>query len=322
VGERHESRWGEYLPFVKTGFGIIGLLRNILAIYTIASTGGSHLDGLPFLSPVLWLDIVLVYDLVSNYTLTRFLSYPVAILGFGMWVVCFWLIIGYCFLGYGTRQYQVLNVPDYCQTLGISWQTDPRRANYVRLQAIIFLSATAGFSVALFSYLKIYLPSREQWDVPTQQEAATRYVPPPPPPEPAPETEIQRIIKRFGDWKKKVLGRLPKYPAGEQRELTLLPSITIPRVGTFRGRTVLVKTPRLKKPELHLSEHLTTIVMIFVLFPFIAGFVMAVILNSHAYLLLGQKGCYGSYVSGRFGYLDLQFVNFRVKLSTWLGLNT
>jgi hypothetical protein len=117
--------------------------------YTIASTGGDQLDGLPFLSPVLWLDIVLVFDLVSNYSMIKFLSYPVAILGCGMWVVCLWLSIG-CFLGYGTRQYQVLNIPDYCQTLG------------VRMQVIIFLSATASFGVALFSYLKVYLPSRRR----------------------------------------------------------------------------------------------------------------------------------------------------------------
>jgi len=324
VGPREESRslWGTYLPYVKIAFGFIGLLRNGLAIYTIASTGGDQLDGLPFLSPVLWLDIVLVFDLVSNYSMIKFLSYPVAILGCRMWVICLWLSIGYCFLGYGTRQYQVLNIPDYCQTLGVSWQTDPRRANYVRMQVIIFSSATAGFGVALFSYLKIYLPSRRRWNVPTEQEAATRFVAPIAPSEPAPETWIQRRIKQFGVWKRKVLGRLPRYPAGEQRELTLLRPFTIPYVGPFRGRTVLFRAPAFKKPELHLSEHLTTIVQIFVLFPFIAGFLMAVILNSHAYLLLGQKGCYGSYVSGRFGYLDLQLVNFRVKLSTWLGLNT
>src|SRR2546423_3851338 len=99
---------------------------------------------------------------------------------------------------------------------------------YVRLQAIIFLSATAGFSAALFIYLKVYLPSRAQWNVPTQQEAATRYVAPVPPPEPAPETDIQRIIKRLDDWKKMVLGCLPNYLAGQERELTLLPRITIP----------------------------------------------------------------------------------------------
>jgi hypothetical protein len=286
-----------------------------LAIYTIVSTGA--LDGLPFLSPVLWLDIVLVYDIAHNYSLTRWLSYPVAVLGFGMWVVCFWLCVGYCFLGYGTRQYQALHIPDYCQSLDISWQTDPRRGNFVRLQVIILLSATAGFIVALSRYLRTrYWPQRAARDV-LQQATRDRLNAPAPQ---APEGSFQRRMQKFGEWKRKVFGSLPTYPGGEERTLTFIPSITIPRVGRFRGRRVLVKLP--KVPELHLSEYLTVIVMFFVLFPFIAGFIMAVILNSHAYLLLGRKGCYGSYVSGRLGYLDLEFVNFRVKLSTWLGLNT
>ena len=72
-----------------------------------------------------------------------------------MYLVCFWLVIGYCFLGYGTRQYEPLNIPPYCQTLGISRQTDPRRRNFVRLQAVIFISASVGFVVAIIHYFQL-----------------------------------------------------------------------------------------------------------------------------------------------------------------------
>lgn len=126
-----------------------------------------------------------------------------------------------------------------------------------------------------------------------------------------PQSQIFNSVKWFGDWKNKVFGSLPKYPSGQHRPVTLLPAITIPTVGQFRGRTVLVRIPNLKRPQLHLSERLTTIVMSL---PFIAGFIMAVVLNSHAYLRLGKKGCYGSYVSGRFGDLDFTICQFSCKV--------
>jgi len=61
---------------------------------------------------------------------------------------------------------------------------------------------------AVHHILKRLVRSRRQWNVPTQPRAGARFAPHPPP-EPAPKTRIQRMIKRFGDWKKKVpvLGR-------------------------------------------------------------------------------------------------------------------
>ena len=291
------------MGFVKVGFGVAGLAKNGIALYDVISYKGSY-DSIPFLSPVLWLDMALISDLLYSNGKTRPLSYLAAGGGFGMYIICFWLLIGYCFLGYGTRQYEALNIPQYCQNLGVSWQTDPRRRNFVRLQVIIF--------VAIVSYLRLK-SSREIWAVPTLGEAAARDL------RLAQENVSQGFIQRtaasFGQWKRKQFGGSKK----EGPEPMLEPT-TEPRSITILGRPV--KIPRIPKPKLDLSEHLNTIVMMFVLFPFLAGVGLAAALNWHSYLLLGQKGCYASYVSGRWGYVDLELINFRVKLATWLGLNT
>jgi len=301
------------------GFGAVGLARNAVAIYDIVSYKASSFDGLPFLSPVLWLDMILVYDIAYSDPKTRPISYLAAGVGGGMYLVCFWLCVGCCFLGYGTRQYQALNIPQYCQNLGVSWQTDPRRKNFVRLQVVIFASASVGFIVAVVSYIRTERLKR-RYAVPTREESAARDVARrrrPTAQENAPMGFIQRRVKSFGEWKEKVFGKLPKYPAGQQWSIPVLP-----KTKTSKGRRILFTIPTFQKPKLEISEHLTKVVMVFVVLPFIAGFIMAVILNDHAYLLLGQKGCYGSYVSGRFGYLDLELINFRIKLATWLGLYT
>ena len=262
--------------------------------------------------------MVLVYDLAQHYLRPRVISNVIAVLGGCMYLVCFWLTIGYCFLGYGTRQYQALNIPPYCQSLGVSWQTDPRRKNFVRMQVVIFLSASVGFIVAV-----VYYRTRERAKKREKQREAARSAeanaPVPaetaPPDNPvevnAPKGFFHRQLKKFGEWKTRVSAKVPKYPAGQRFE------VTMPKVGRFGGGTIPFTMPTFR-----LSEQLTKIVLAFVLFPVVAGFIMAVILNDHAYLLLGQKGCYASYVSSRWGYLDLELLTFKVKLATWLGLNT
>jgi hypothetical protein len=231
-----------------------------------------------------------------------------------MYGVCFWLVMGYCFLGYGIRQYQPLNIPPYCQSLDISWQTDPRRPNFVRMQVIIFVSASVGFLVALIAYVRPQIreyrelkEEQRRHAVPTEAEAAARARREAR--ENAPKGYIEGQLQRFGEWKGGIFASLPK--GGEKY------SVKMPQLGRFGGNIINVPIP-----ELHASEFLVPVVMAFVVLPFIAGFLMAIVLNSHKYLLLGQEGCYASYVSSCWGYLDLQLLNFRIKLATWLGLNT
>ena len=306
------------MGFVKVGLAAVGLAKNGVALYDVISYKGSY-NSIPFLSPVLWLDMALVSDLLYSNENTQPLSFLAAGTGFGMFIVCFWLLIGYCFLGYGTTQYEALDIPQYCQTLGISWQTDPRRRNFVRMQVIIFLSATLGFFVAIVSYFKVKA-SRENWNVPTLGEAAARNFRLER--ENASQGFIQRAAKRFGEWKKRHFGAGKiegQQPMPENNPGPISFPI-LPAFGRFKGRRLDI--PKIQKPKLELSEHLNTIVMMFVLFPFLAGVGLAAALNWNSYLLLGQKGCYASYVSGRWGYLDLELINFRIKLATWLGLNT
>jgi hypothetical protein len=60
-----------------------------------------------------------------------------------------------------------------------------------------------------------------------------------------------------------------------------------------------------------------------IILPSAIGIIVAAVLNGHSYLVLGQSpGCYASYVSARFGYIDLYFVEWPIKLATWIGLNT
>jgi hypothetical protein len=59
-----------------------------------------------------------------------------------------------------------------------------------------------------------------------------------------------------------------------------------------------------------------------IVLPSVAGMILACVLHSHNYLLLSQGSCYASYVSGRFAYIDLYFVYWKLKLEAWIGLNT
>lgn len=307
--------WKTVKNFVKIGFGFAGLARNGVALYDIFSHIGAF-NTLPFLSPVLWLDMALVYDIARLHEKTQPLAYLAVAAGVGMLFVCFWLVIGYSFLGYGTRQYQALNIPPYCQDLGVSWETDPRRRNFVRMQAVLFLSAAIGMVVAAISYNWLK-KMKESHDVQTMGQAGLRRTWE----DDSPPSAIINAMKSFGEWKTRVSQRWKKRfglqprsqdPAPESRRIPLLP-----KMFGFKGAGVTIP-----KFEFNVSEHLTAIVMLFVIVPFLVGVFLGAALNWNSYLILGQKGCYASYVSGRWGYVDLQLINFRIKLATWLGLNT
>lgn len=133
-------------------FGISGtlitIIRTFFAIYTLFEYRNS-LDKLPFISPVLWADWVGVVVLVAAWS--KSISLIPAIIGMVLYVVCFWLSIGYGSLGYGVYQYDVLDVPSACLEVGAgfqdtqtSFQTDPRRHFFVVLHAVVFASASIG----------------------------------------------------------------------------------------------------------------------------------------------------------------------------------
>src|SRR5579859_6246982 len=76
-----------------------------------------------------------------------FLAGPRSIWCLGAFGMCFWLCVGYTQLGYGTRQYTVLDVPERCQHLTISYQTDYRRVMFLSLHNVIF-----SFGILCFSF--------------------------------------------------------------------------------------------------------------------------------------------------------------------------
>ena len=59
-----------------------------------------------------------------------------------------------------------------------------------------------------------------------------------------------------------------------------------------------------------------------VLLPAIVATIVAGALNYGDYLILGQGGCYASYVSSRTGYIAQDFVEWRIKLGQWIGVMT
>jgi len=143
----------------NVGATLVALFRTIWVTIKIVDHRNS-LKTLPFLSPVLWLDWVLVTDLLW----TRF---PIlGWLGFGftvaLWGLCFWLVIGYAALDYGAEQYQVLNIPDQCTYLGVPWQTDPRRKGFLSLHICLFTFSSVAVCLAVYVYLR--RRPRPEWD--------------------------------------------------------------------------------------------------------------------------------------------------------------
>jgi hypothetical protein len=58
-----------------------------------------------------------------------------------------------------------------------------------------------------------------------------------------------------------------------------------------------------------------------ILLPSVVGAIVAGVVNGDSYLFLNRNGCFASYVSGRFGYLDVDLIEWKIKLATWLGVN-
>ena len=130
---------------------LVASFRTTLAILRLVTHKGEY-DTLPFLSPLLWTDWVSVTDMLWVFSPVLGAFGIAASLGaFGM---CFWLCIGYTQLGYGTRQYTVLDVPDRCEHLPISYQTDPRRYIFLSLHNVIFSLAILGFATAAVAVWK------------------------------------------------------------------------------------------------------------------------------------------------------------------------
>lgn len=125
---------------------LFALLRTILAILTLHNHGKDW-PSLPFISPILWLDWVAIFAISGH--IHPFLSLISFIATFLCWTTCFWLTIGYGQLGYGTRQYKILNIPYLCSNSGINFETDPRRGNFVGLHVTQFIISTVCLVFAL-----------------------------------------------------------------------------------------------------------------------------------------------------------------------------
>jgi len=124
---------------------MFALFRTVLAIMTLQMHGGDW-TTLPFISPILWLDWVTIYA-VGGYAWAGF-SFIGLIGTILMYAVCFWLTIGYGQLGYGTQQYEILNIPFLCTPSSVQFQTDPRRGNFVGLHVTTFTMSTIAILIA------------------------------------------------------------------------------------------------------------------------------------------------------------------------------
>ena len=160
---------------------LVASFRTTLAILRLVTHKGEY-DTLPFLSPLLWTDWVSVTDMLWVFSPVLGVFGIAASLGaFGM---CFWLCIGYTQLGYGTRQYTVLDVPDRCEHLPMSYQTDPRRYIFLSLHNVIFSLAILGFATAAVAVWKDnkvrYTAARTSadiyWQPPLLQTKVGRYL--------------------------------------------------------------------------------------------------------------------------------------------------
>jgi hypothetical protein len=131
---------------------VFATLRTGLAISQIVKYS-QYFDKLPFISPLLWIDWVVVAQVWGG----KYRKFALPIVLF-MYVFCFWLCVGYCFLKYGTRQYEVLEIPKKCEPppnqTQISWQTDPRRKSVLDLHCVIFGLASWGLLEGFSAYQK------------------------------------------------------------------------------------------------------------------------------------------------------------------------
>jgi len=188
---------------------------------------------MPFITPVLWLDWITISALLTKWA--PGFDVVALVIAFCLYVICFWLTVGYGQLGYGLLQYNVLYIPDVCTDADFSLPTDPRRSHFV---------APCGDICTLLS-----------WGF-TRHHGWLRWA---------------SFCSSFE----------------EQSSNTICSSI-----GSW-------------------GAHL----------PAFVGVTMAAVLNSHNYLILEQQGCFASFSSGRWGYLDQGLLSWEIKIATWIGLN-
>ena len=121
------------------------IFRSIFAIVTI--TKHTERESLPFINPVLWFDWVAVWSFCGFFpgSLAETTTLMAAAVGVAVYAISLWLCIGYAFLGYGTRQYDVIDTTSLCASSITSYQTDPRRMPFLVLHELYFILATSGF---------------------------------------------------------------------------------------------------------------------------------------------------------------------------------
>lgn len=144
----------------NVGACIVAVFRTTWIAIKLGQHRNESFTELTFVSPVLWIDWIIVTELLwKRVPLLGWLG-----LGFtvSLWGVCLWLLIGYAALGYGTEQYQVLNVPDQCRYLGIPWQTDPRRKAFVATHICQFAFSSAALFIGIYVYVR--RRPRPGWD--------------------------------------------------------------------------------------------------------------------------------------------------------------
>lgn len=170
MNSRRSTKLDWKLKARNIGATTVAIFRTVWVTIKIVNHRNS-LRTLPFLSPVLWLDWVLVTDLL--WTRVPILGW----LGFGftvaLWVLCLWLVIGYTALDYGAEQYQVLNVPDQCRYLGVPWQTDPRRKGFLSLHICLFIFSSVAVCIGVYVYLR--RRPRPEWDAYREQFGDQQY---------------------------------------------------------------------------------------------------------------------------------------------------
>jgi hypothetical protein len=144
---------------------IYAIVRLSLAIYQLAKHGPTF-DTLPFISPLLWIDWLAIAQMWGGKLKSlnlKPLTVPILAL---LWLISLWLCIGYAFLGYGTQQYDVLEIASSCildaNYAPISWQTDPRRIVFMYFHIVLFGLATWTFYENWASFQRTRIVRRDR----------------------------------------------------------------------------------------------------------------------------------------------------------------
>ena len=145
IDKTETSKKPRITTYFRLAFGtLFSSLRTILAIIELAR---HPLKEIQFVSPMLWMDWL---SLSGDFERAHPRLYRVTVgMMFVMYIFSFWLTVGYGQFGYGTRQYEVLDIASACIGLDVSWQTDPRRAKFVIVQVIMLIISTVAFRGSL-----------------------------------------------------------------------------------------------------------------------------------------------------------------------------